>query len=175
MNHAGFATRMAILTLLAAHPFLPATAGDNVERLSLAELRSENKANIGEMIATVKIIPFALSTSSHNAALQVANRSFVRVAPYKIGKVGIISTVLPGLSAKVIDKMAAAAKAARSERRTRIVPPPCDSWPPPESRSSRRPEPRGRRCPSLSTRSQAGRLRAKLVLRRCGFLTLDSA
>jgi molybdenum cofactor cytidylyltransferase len=74
------------------------------EAITLATLPAYKPVVPGEMIATVKIIPFAVSTSSRNAALQVADRSFVRVAPYMISKVGIISTVLPGLSAKVIDK-----------------------------------------------------------------------
>jgi molybdenum cofactor cytidylyltransferase len=52
----------------------------------------------------VKIIPFAVSDHARQAALTVASRPFVRVAPYKIRKVGVVSTILPGLSAKVIDK-----------------------------------------------------------------------
>jgi molybdenum cofactor cytidylyltransferase len=56
------------------------------------------------MIATVKIIPFAVAAAARDAALAAAKRPVVRVAPYRVRKVGIVSTVLPGLSAKVIDK-----------------------------------------------------------------------
>jgi molybdenum cofactor cytidylyltransferase len=58
----------------------------------------------GEMIATVKIIPFAVSGESRDRALKEAARPMVRVAPYKIKKLGVVSTLLPGLAPKVIDK-----------------------------------------------------------------------
>src|SRR5215813_13907990 len=60
---------------------------------------------LGKMIATVKIIPFAVSGAARDKALAVARAApLVRVAPYRIRKVGVISTVLPGLSDKVIEK-----------------------------------------------------------------------
>jgi molybdenum cofactor cytidylyltransferase len=60
----------------------------------------------GKMIATVKIIPFAVSAAALKKSLEVARASapLVHVAPYKVKKVGIVSTVLPGLADKVIDK-----------------------------------------------------------------------
>ncbi len=60
----------------------------------------------GKMIATVKIIPFAVSGTARDRALAVAQaaKPIMRVAPYARAKVGIISTVLPGLADKVIDK-----------------------------------------------------------------------
>ena len=60
----------------------------------------------GKMIATVKIIPFAVSKAARDAALAVAARAqpLVRVAPYRVRKLGIVSTVLPGLADKVIEK-----------------------------------------------------------------------
>ena len=60
----------------------------------------------GKMIATVKIIPFAVSAAARDQAVAVAKstRPLVRVAPYTIRKVGVISTLLPGLADKVIDK-----------------------------------------------------------------------
>src|SRR6201987_2122214 len=56
------------------------------------------------MIATVKIIPFAVSGSACDAVLAGVTRPLLRVAPYRIRKVGVISTMLPGLADKVIDK-----------------------------------------------------------------------
>ena len=58
------------------------------------------------MIATVKIIPFAVGeTLRCDAALRRRRaKPFIRVAPYKIRKVGVVSTLLPGLAAKVVDK-----------------------------------------------------------------------
>jgi molybdenum cofactor cytidylyltransferase len=74
------------------------------EAITLATLPAYKPVVPGEMIATVKIIPFAVSSDVCKAALAVAKPSFVRVAPYKVKKVGVISTMLPGLSPKVVDK-----------------------------------------------------------------------
>jgi molybdenum cofactor cytidylyltransferase len=58
------------------------------------------------MIATVKIIPFAVSQHARDAALAAAAKAqpLVRVAPYRVRRLGIVSTVLPGLADKVIEK-----------------------------------------------------------------------
>ena len=58
----------------------------------------------GEMIATVKIIPFGVKAKLRDAAVAVAGKDALRVAPYAIKKVGMVSTLLPGLAPKVIDK-----------------------------------------------------------------------
>src|SRR6202044_34224 len=57
-----------------------------------------------EMIATVKIIPFAVGGGARDAALAGIKNPLLRVAPYRIRKVGVVSTVLPGLATKVIEK-----------------------------------------------------------------------
>jgi molybdenum cofactor cytidylyltransferase len=74
------------------------------EAITLATLPAFKPVVPGEMIATVKIIPFAVNTAARSAALAIAKPNFVRIAPYKVRKVGVISTVLPGLSGKVVDK-----------------------------------------------------------------------
>jgi molybdenum cofactor cytidylyltransferase len=60
----------------------------------------------GKMIATVKIIPFAVSGEARDKAVAAARaaKPIMRVAPFKVRKVGIISTLLPGLADKVIEK-----------------------------------------------------------------------
>ena len=60
----------------------------------------------GKMIATVKIIPFAVAGAARDKAVAVARaaKPLVRVAPYKLSKIGVISTLLPGLADKVIEK-----------------------------------------------------------------------
>src|SRR3954452_6083936 len=60
----------------------------------------------GKMIATVKIIPFAVTGEARDRAVAAARaaRPIIRIAPFKVHKVGIISTVLPGLADKVIEK-----------------------------------------------------------------------
>src|SRR4029077_8937804 len=56
------------------------------------------------IFATVKIIPFAVSERARDAALAASVKPLLRVAPYRIRKVGVVSTLLPGLATKVIDK-----------------------------------------------------------------------
>jgi molybdenum cofactor cytidylyltransferase len=74
------------------------------EAITLATLPAFKPVVPGEMIATVKIIPFAVNTAARSAVLAIAKPNFVRIAPYKVRKVGVISTMLPGLSGKVVDK-----------------------------------------------------------------------
>ncbi len=60
----------------------------------------------GKMIATVKIIPFAVSAASRDRALAAARADapLVHIAPYRLRKIALISTMLPGLAGKVVDK-----------------------------------------------------------------------
>ena len=60
----------------------------------------------GKMIATVKIIPFAVEARSRDRAMVVADEAkpLVRVAPYRVKQIGVVSTLLPGLADKVIEK-----------------------------------------------------------------------
>ena len=74
--------------------------------ITLATLPAFAPVVAGKMIATVKIIPFAVSQHARDAALAAAAKAqpLVRVAPYRVRRLGIVSTVLPGLADKVIEK-----------------------------------------------------------------------
>jgi molybdenum cofactor cytidylyltransferase len=76
------------------------------ESVTFATLPAYKPVVAGEMIATVKIIPFAISASVRDAVLAIARAKapLVRIAPYRIRKVAIVSTLLPGLAPKVIEK-----------------------------------------------------------------------
>ena len=76
------------------------------EAITFATLAAYKPVVAGEMIATVKIIPFAVAAKARDAALVVARaaRPLVRIAPYRIRKIGVVSTLLPGLAGKVIEK-----------------------------------------------------------------------
>jgi molybdenum cofactor cytidylyltransferase len=75
------------------------------EAVTLATLPAFKPVVEGEMIATVKIIPFAVSVQARDRAVAAARaRPVIRVAPYKLRKVGVVSTLLPGLAPKVIEK-----------------------------------------------------------------------
>src|ERR1700761_1892464 len=63
------------------------------EAITFATLPAFKPVVEGEMIATVKIIPFATSEASLKAALATAGKPFVRIAPYRIKKVGVVSTL----------------------------------------------------------------------------------
>jgi molybdenum cofactor cytidylyltransferase len=76
------------------------------ESITFATLPAFKPVVAGEMIATVKIIPFAVGRNERDAALAVteASGTLIRVAPYRIRKIGVVSTLLPGLAPKVIEK-----------------------------------------------------------------------
>jgi molybdenum cofactor cytidylyltransferase len=76
------------------------------EAITVATLPAYKPVVEGEMIATVKIIPFAVAGSARDQAVAAAAKAkpVIRVASYKLRKVGIVSTLLPGLSPKVIEK-----------------------------------------------------------------------
>src|SRR4051794_14571657 len=74
------------------------------EAITFATLPAFKPVVEGEMIATVKLIPFGVEAKLRDAAVDVAGKDTLRIAPYVIKKVGVVSTLLPGLAPKVIDK-----------------------------------------------------------------------
>jgi molybdenum cofactor cytidylyltransferase len=76
------------------------------ESITFATLPAYKPLVAGEMVATVKIIPFAVPAAQRDAALAVARERapLMRIAPYRIRKIGVVSTLLPGLAPKVIEK-----------------------------------------------------------------------
>ena len=76
------------------------------EAVTLATLSAYKPVVDGEMIATVKIIPFAVAKAARDQAVAAAAKAkpVIRVAPYKLRKIGVVSTLLPGLAPKVIEK-----------------------------------------------------------------------
>ena len=76
------------------------------EAVTLATLPAFKPVVEGEMIATVKIIPFAVAGATRDLAVAAAAKAkpVIRVAPYKVRKIGVVSTLLPGLAPKVVDK-----------------------------------------------------------------------
>src|ERR1700722_7655484 len=58
----------------------------------------------GEMVATVKLIPFGVEAKLRDAAVAATAGGALRIAAYTVKRVGIISTLLPGLAPKVIEK-----------------------------------------------------------------------
>jgi molybdenum cofactor cytidylyltransferase len=95
------------------------------EAITFATLAAFKPVVEGEMIATVKIIPFGVEAKLRDAAVAAASGGALRIAPYVIKRVGVVSTLLPGLAPKVIEKtlrvtaerLAPAGAAIMAERR----------------------------------------------------------
>jgi molybdenum cofactor cytidylyltransferase len=74
------------------------------EAITFATLAAFKPVVEGEMIATVKLIPFGVEAKLCDAAVEAARGGAMRIAPYRIKRVGVVSTLLPGLAPKVVDK-----------------------------------------------------------------------
>src|SRR5258708_1884944 len=74
------------------------------EAITFATLAAFKPVVEGEMIATVKLIPFGVEGVLRYAAVAAASGGAMRIAPYGIKRVGIVSTLLPGLAPKVVEK-----------------------------------------------------------------------
>ena len=72
------------------------------DAITFATLPAFRAVQAGEMIATVKIIPFAVARSLLDLAKQVP--PLITVASFRPMRVGVVSTLLPGLKASVIAK-----------------------------------------------------------------------
>jgi molybdenum cofactor cytidylyltransferase len=89
--------------------FLPDGAGiDRINRvdesITVATLQPYARVVAGEMLATVKIIPFAVAEDLLLQCLKAAEGAAMRVAPFRLSRVGAISTILPGLKATTVNK-----------------------------------------------------------------------
>ena len=73
------------------------------EAMTIATLVPFKRVAAGEMVATVKIIPFAVREKLLDQAIAVGSGA-VRVAPFSDKKIAVFSTLLPGLKASVVDK-----------------------------------------------------------------------
>jgi molybdenum cofactor cytidylyltransferase len=74
------------------------------EAMTAATLPAYKPVVAGEMVGTVKIIPYAISEVLLQQGIERAGKSALRIAPYARRRVGVVSTTLPGLKPSVIDK-----------------------------------------------------------------------
>ena len=74
------------------------------EAITVATLTPMRPVVAGEMIATVKIIPFAVPEHSLARSLDAAAVPAVSVAPFRPSSVGVVSTLLPGLKPATVSK-----------------------------------------------------------------------
>ncbi|WP_350334789.1 molybdopterin-binding/glycosyltransferase family 2 protein [Coralliovum pocilloporae] len=73
--------------------------------ITVATLKPLDRASEGQIAATIKIIPFAVSEAliARAEALAEASRGF-SIQPFRPLRVGLVATVLPGMTDKVMDK-----------------------------------------------------------------------
>ncbi|WP_460451837.1 molybdopterin-binding protein [Alsobacter sp. SYSU BS001988] len=75
------------------------------EAITFATLPAWKPVEPGEMIATVKIIPFAVPERAIAAAQSAAGAApLIRVAAFRPLRIGVVSTLLPGLKPTVVRK-----------------------------------------------------------------------
>jgi molybdenum cofactor cytidylyltransferase len=77
------------------------------ESVTVATLAPYARVSPRQMVATVKIIPYAAPRAAVQRALDVAksaNQPMISVAPFKPMRAGLVQTKLPGTRDKVLDK-----------------------------------------------------------------------
>ncbi|TPN92471.1 molybdopterin-binding/glycosyltransferase family 2 protein [Mesorhizobium sp. B1-1-5] len=73
--------------------------------ITIATLAQHTPVEKGQMVATVKIIPFAVAASLVDSVVRIcAGREIFAVNAYRPVTVGVIQTVLPGVKPSVLDK-----------------------------------------------------------------------
>lgn len=80
------------------------------EAITLATLRDFSAVAAGDMVGTVKIIPYAVPGALVEAAASAA-RGVISIAPFRLKRVAVLSTLLPGLADKVVAKTLAITRA----------------------------------------------------------------
>ncbi|GAB2175187.1 NTP transferase domain-containing protein [Dongia sp. agr-C8] len=90
--------------------FLPDVAQvDRINRVSeditLATLAPYSPVTMGQMVATVKIIPFGVKRGDLERCVALARQNHsLRLSPYRARRVALIQTQLPGMKASLFDK-----------------------------------------------------------------------
>jgi molybdenum cofactor cytidylyltransferase len=118
--------------LMASCPGVFVPDGEGIDRINrldesitVATLQPYAPVVTGEMVATIKIIPFAVSEKILMRCLAAVEGVAMRVAPFRLTQVGAVSTILPGLRSSIVAKTlrvfeerlaAASAKLATEER-----------------------------------------------------------
>jgi molybdenum cofactor cytidylyltransferase len=90
--------------------------------ITVATLAPFVAVRAGQMVATVKIIPFAVGSEIVDEVAEVAaSGEAIAVAPFRAARVALIQTEGPGLKTSVLDKTAATTQARLARSGSRIV------------------------------------------------------
>src|SRR5580658_5563842 len=105
---APFTGRVNLFAEAAGLAIIEAEAIDRVnavdEAITVATLARYRAVADGDMVATIKIIPFATQAPMLEAALAAAPTGAISVQPFRPMRIGVVSTTLPGLKSSVIAK-----------------------------------------------------------------------
>jgi molybdenum cofactor cytidylyltransferase len=105
---APFTGRVNLFAEKAGVAIIEAEAIDRVnavdEAITVATLPRCRAVADGDMVATVKIIPFATEARTLEAALAAAPSGAVAVQPFRPMRIGVVSTTLPGLKPATVAK-----------------------------------------------------------------------
>lgn len=76
------------------------------ESLTIATVTPYERAEKGQMVATIKVIPFAAPRRAFDRVMALLDQDgpLLRVAPWRNRKVGLVSTSLPGSKKGLLDK-----------------------------------------------------------------------
>ncbi|MGI9352119.1 MAG: NTP transferase domain-containing protein [Rhizobiaceae bacterium] len=72
--------------------------------VTFATLHSLREVNKGRMVATIKIIPYFISSRSLEIIETIVPPAAISVSPYKAKRIGLIFTLLPGLKSSILEK-----------------------------------------------------------------------
>ena len=89
--------------------------------MTLATLPAFRRVEAGEMVATVKIIPFAVAGACVSAGAEVLRAAPLRLAPFRKKRVVLLSLRLPGLKESVIEKTRRVTEARLAALGSRLV------------------------------------------------------
>jgi molybdenum cofactor cytidylyltransferase len=73
------------------------------ESMTVASLAPYSPVQPGELVSTIKIIPYAVPGALLERALACADQTALRIAPFALERVAVISTILPGLKSRIVD------------------------------------------------------------------------
>ncbi|MGH7034774.1 MAG: molybdopterin-binding protein, partial [Stellaceae bacterium] len=74
------------------------------EAITVATLEPETVVEPKQMVATIKIIPFAVRAEALEASIATVTAPLFQVAPFKPHRVALVQTTLPGLKDSILDK-----------------------------------------------------------------------
>jgi molybdenum cofactor cytidylyltransferase len=120
-----FTGRVNLFAEIAGLAIIDAEAVDRVnavdEGITVATLSPYRAVADGDMVATVKIIPFAIPGSALEAALALSPAEAIAVRPFRPMRIGVVSTMLPGLKPSVVAKTLRVLEARLAPTGARVV------------------------------------------------------